>query len=331
MSFLRFPLLQAAIFPSSLLFLFSPAYSDVSTTLYTGISHTLHLEVQTGNDIQPDQESLTRTGFETGLLLSKQSLDYTGGYILGASTAFNKDLSGNDNISRMALSATKLSALTPDWLLRSSIRANRYDNEALPSNSYQGLSLESTLGYLDNNGGGTDIFLSLRREQHDQQSADSYDITRSNLGFTHYFAHEKEVAYWSLKATVKNNNANSNERDYDSLMLGVNINQWSFASFKGRVGFNWQQDGYDQSVLLSPTDNSPPVDIVPNRGMMPGMGQLKEKKRKDDLYSLSLQLDKPLTSSLLLQLSANLGRYDSNITENADDFYSLAVKLAWKL
>jgi len=332
MKFSRLTLLQAAIFPGGLLFLLSPAFCDVSTTLYTGITHTSNLEVQAGNDILlGDEESLTRTGFETGLTLSKQSLDYTGGYVLEADAAFNKDLSANDDISRVSVSASKLSALAPDWLLRNRIGVNWYDNKALPSNSYQGLSLESTLGYLNDIGGGTDISLSLKREQHDQLSDDTYDMTRSHLGLTHYFSHEKEEAYWSLQATLKNNNASDNSRDYNSLRLGVNMNQISWASSKGQLGFNWQQDHYDQPVLLSPMGNIIPTNTIPNVEMMQEMGGTREKKRKDNLYSLSLQLGKPLTQSLALQFSVSLGRYDSNISDNTDDFYSIEAKLAWKL
>lgn len=319
----RLPPLQA-ILPGSLLFLFSPSFSDVSTSLYTGFTHTSNLEIQAGNDIQPGDESLTRTGFETGLLVRKQSLDYTGGYALEATAAFNKDLSDNDDISRVSLSASKLLALTPGWLLRNGMGANWYNNEALPGNSYKGLSLESTLGYLNDKGGGTDISLLFKREQHDQLSDDSYDTTRSNLQLTHYFPHKKDSAYWSLQSTLKNNNASDDSRDYDSLRLGVNYNQFSLATFKGRIGFNWQQDRYDQPVMLSPMD-------MPNMGMMPGMGHPNKKNRQDNLYNLSLQLSKPLTPTLGLQFSASLGHYNSNISDNADDFYSLAVKLAWKL
>jgi len=355
------PFWQATIFPSSLLFLLSPAFSDVSTTLYTGITHSNNLEVQAGNDILLDDEvSLSRTGLETGLTLAKQSLNYAGGYSLQADVAFNKDLSANDDISRLSLSASKLSALTPDWLLRSQIGLNAYDNQALPTNSYKGLLLDTTLGYLSDRGGGTDFSLSLKRERHDQLSSDTYDMTRSSLGVTHYFSHTKESSYWSLQAALTRNNASDSGRDYDSLGLGVRLNRITWGAFNGQLGVNWQHDSYDQPVSLSMVDNSStqsslgnmstgnpsssntspdnnsmsnvsPENTLDNLVEVLDMGNPIEKKRKDNLYGLSLQLGRPLTPSLGLQLSASLGRYDSSGSDTSEDYYHVIAKLIWKL
>ncbi len=327
--------LQAAL-SSSLLFLLVPAYADVSTVLYTGLTHTNNLEVQAGNDIRlNDQGSLSRNGLETGLLLNKQSLDYNGGYLLEANATFNKDLSANNNnISRASLAASKLSALSPDWLARNTIAANWYENDALPSNNYKGLSLNSTLGYLNNNGGGTDLSLSLRQEQHDAVSTDRYDIFRSSIQLTHYLPHKKEAAYWGLRTRLRNNNANDNSRDYYSFMLGVTRHQFSLGSFTGQVGLSWQHDDYEQPTsltMLNPLPASNMPSMPPATSMPQGTGATTTEKRKDNLYYLSLQLGKPLTPSLSVQFSASLGRYDSSISDQADTFYSSSIKFAWKL
>jgi hypothetical protein len=314
----------------------------VSKTLYTGLTYTNNLEVQADTDIRGNQESLTREGVVTGLSLIQQSLDYTGGYTFLADASFNKGFDANTDITRLLLSASKLSALSSDWLLRHTLSINRYDNEAIPSTSYNGFLLNSTLGYLDTAGGGSDFSLSLKQEQHDQGDADAYDTLRSKVQFIHYFAHEKNAPYWNLDIALKNNNANDNRRDYDSLILGVNYTQWTLASFKGQIGFNWQQDRYDQRVLLSsigtivPINGMPtgsiPMNGTPNNpnNRMSGTINTIEKKRKDNLYALSVQLGKALTPTISLQFAASLGVYDSTINTDSDDFYRLATNLIWR-
>lgn len=321
---------QAVLF-FHLFFLSLAVYGDISKTLYTGLTSTHNLEVQAGTDINTNnQDAQNRQGFITGISMIKQSLDYTGGYTLLADASFNQGLSGDtDNtISTLLLSASKLSALTPDWLLRNSISLNQYDNEALASNSYNGLLLETTFGYLDKVGGGNDISFSLKREQHHQIDQEAYDTTRSSLQLMHYFPHEKSSSYWSLNTALKNNNASDNRRDYDSVMLGINYQQWSLASFKGQLSFNWQYDRYDQLIRLSPRGNVIPND---NRGInRSGMDiTTSEKERRDHLYTLSLQLGKPLTPSIILQFSANFGVYNSTINADSEEFYRLATQLNW--
>ena len=333
--FTFFTLLQATTFPSSLLFLFMPAFGETTTTLFTGITSTNNLEVQ-ALDVNPNtNDNLNRTGFETGISLNKQSLDYTGGYIVGANASFNKGISGGDDITNISLSASKLSAITPDWLLRTNITANQHKNDALPDNSYKGLILDATFGYLDKGGGGTDISLTLNHEQHDQTSTTTssipYNTNRSSVALSHYLPHKKDKAYISFDASFKNNNATDDNRDYDSLGLGVHLNQLRLASFKGRIGLNWQQNDYNQSVLspsVGTTTNTPSTNnMSPN---MPTSGNTSQAQRKDNVYSASLQLGKSLSPKLGLQLSANVGRYDSTISDS-EGFYSLALRLAWKL
>ncbi len=357
--------LQAAL-PCSLLFLLSAVISmvakaDVSKLLYTGITHTSNLEVQTGGDITLDnQENLTREGFETGISIIKQKLDYNGGYSLQADASFNKGLSDSNNISNIALAGSRLSVLNPNWLLRTNAGINGYDNQALPINSHTGLFLESTFGYLNQRGGGDDISLSIKREFHDQVDNYNYNMTRSTIGLTHYFNHKKENPYWSLQTTLKNNNANIKQRDYNSLFMGTRFRGWSLGTFKGQVGLSWQQDLYDEVVSLTTAPVLPnasgvlgtgqgnvnlgmgqlgngmfpiPTNSItpsPQGANSPLLGQAKEINRKDNLYSLSLQLDTSLSPSMGLQFSASVGRYDSTFTTDSDNFYSVAAKLAWK-
>lgn len=312
------------------------ALSDVSKTIYTGLTYTDNLELQLATDIGTNnQEALIRRGFVTGFSLLKQELDYTGGYTLQADTSFNKGFSNNSDITTFLLSASKLSALNENWLLRHNISINRYDNEALASNSYDGVTLQTTLGFLDKAGGGNDISFSLKQERHDQDEQDTYDITRSGIKFTHYFSHKKNAPAWNMDAGLKNNNATTNNRDYHSIGLGTTYKQWNLASFKGQLRLSWQQDRYDQSVRLSPRGMIIQTNRMPNGGTAMGINNSmmnmnsSEKKRNDNLYSLSLQLSKALTPAIALQLSTNLGIYDSTISNNSDDFYNLATTLTW--
>jgi len=114
----------------------SSVSADVTTTLYTSLTHTNNLEVQDGNGVESGgQNNLNRSGFETGISILQQSLDYQGGYVVQANAALNRDLSGKDDITRVNVSASRLSALSPDWLLRNRFSARWYDNPAIPSNS----------------------------------------------------------------------------------------------------------------------------------------------------------------------------------------------------
>lgn len=315
----------------------SSAVADVSKTLYTGLSYTDNLEVQLATDIRANnQGSLIRKGFVTGFSLLKQELDYTGGYALQADASFNKGSSSNSDISTFLLSASKLSAVNEDWLLRHQISINSYDNEALASNSYDGLTVQTTLGYLGE-AGGNDISFALKQERHDQDEQETYDITRSNIKLTHYFPHEKNAPSWHIEAGLTNNNASTDNRDYNSLQLGATYKQWDLASFKGQLGLRWQQDHYDQAVRLSPAIGVIPINRTPNGGMgtngtnngIMNNNNSREQKRKDNLYALSLQLSKALTPTIALQFSASLGVYDSTVSNRSDDFYSLATTLAW--
>ena len=361
--------MQAAISPGSLLFLFiTPSVSaEVSSTLYAGATYTSNLEVQASNDINANNQNFsTREGFETGFSAVKQALDYRGGYSLQAAGSLNKELSGDDNIVRLSLSASKLSALTPNWLMRNSIGFNWYDNEALETNSYRGIQLGSTFGYLNDGGGGSDITLSLDYEKHDQLASDTYRTNRSRLGVAHYFTHKEDAPYWSITGAYQRNNANDVFRDYDSLSLGISYRQWSLASFQAQMGFNWQQDQYDQRIVLSslgtviPAGMNNPVSSpeslsnitntlqqtempntfqdgnmgepshaqtgLQNRTHLNGASGFNSKIRKDNLYYFSLQLGKSLTPSVSLQLSASVGRFDSNLSEDSNDFYNIEAR-----
>jgi hypothetical protein len=106
-------------------------------------------------------------------------------------------------------------------------------------------------------------------------------------------------------------------------MLGLQYKQWTLASFNGQIGFNWQHDRYDQAVLFSPNGR-----VIPNRGGLALINAI-EKKRRDNVYALTLQLGKSLTSSVTLQFSASLGSYDSTINDHVEDFYRFVTHLAW--
>jgi len=312
-----------------LIFNASTVHAEVSASLYSGLIQSHNLQIQIDSSSQTDSTSANdRTSIETGVTLVKQSLDYSGGYILRSDAVIDKDISGNEDISSLALAASQLLALNNDWLMRNAITANWYDNEFVPVSSYQGQSIESTLGYLSETSGGTDITLSLKQESHRKLFEDSYKTNRSRLTLTQYSAHSSKTPYLSFQAALADNNADDNSRDYQSIELSANYLQWQVGTFKANLGAHWQQDRYDRPISIHTDQNLFPANSMGGMGSPPTTSNITRLIRKDHLYSLSVQLNKPISQSLTINISGYWGRYDSNIA-NSVDFYLVATKLNW--
>lgn len=297
---------------AALLLLSGCASADGAGSVYSGITHTGNLEVQASGN----QGGTARSGLETGITYSHQSLGYTGGYTLDGSADLNKGLAGGRDITSVRATAHKLSAFSPEWLLRVGGQGEQYKNDGLPANSYQGLGAEATLGHLGAAGGGTDITLSFKRERHGQVASDPYSVGRGVLTLVKYSPHAQGQPYWGLQAAYQRNAAtDNNSHSFSSALLGAQYSQWALGPFRGQAGVQWQQDTYPQVTA----------------GQMGGAAPTQ----KGSTYLASASLSKPLRKGLDLQLSASVGRYASTTgiggmaTGSTVGFHSLSAGLKW--
>ncbi|MBU0656973.1 MAG: hypothetical protein KJ914_17760 [Gammaproteobacteria bacterium] len=274
-----------------------------SGNLQTGVTYTNNLEVQSSTGIAPaEQTSLNRSGAETGISLQRQSLDYTGGYVWEGVASLNQGLAGRKDITRVRGAAYRLSALTTNWLVRSGVEAEHYQNGDLPTGSYRGVGAETTLGYVGETGAGTDIGLSVKREDHWQVADTPYKVDKQTLKLVHYFPHQPRQAYWSVEGAYQQAQADDDSRDAASTLLGIQYNQWAIGTLTGQVGLQWRQDDYGQ---ISPGEN-------PSGSMTPPAG-VGQPSRQDKTYLISASLGKQIRKGLHLRLSSNAGQYTSTL------------------
>lgn len=288
------------------IFLF-PIFGIAETNKYLsiGLTHTDNLEIQPDSDVSLSNSDVKRTGITTGLSLQKQFLDFSGGYILEADIDYNKGLNSTGDISSIRLSASKLKSINSNWLMRSSIMLRHYENEPLEVNSYDGLQLENTFGYLNDDNSGTDIALSLGRENHNQDISDRYKTQKTGLKISHYFPHKSNSPYWAINIGGTQNNADNDRRDFDSYTMGIESRQWRLGSLRGTAGIQWQTDRYKQLAGAA-------------------------SKRKDETALLQVNISKNIKKNLALHISATTGRYQSSRRDVNENFYQLISNLQWQ-
>lgn len=285
------------LLPASLLLLSGAAFADSkAASFYVGVNQA-NYGIAANN-----QESPTHRGIEASGNFNRQSLGSTGGYALESSAYLNQGLAGSKDISSARLAAYKLTALSPAWLLRAGVQGDYYKNDDFPTDSYQGVGGEATLGHVDAEREGTDIYLSAKRETHGQVADDQYDMERRTLRFTQYLP-GKGDAYWSWYGTYQQNDASDDNRDTTTTVLGIQYNQWALGSLTGQLGLQRLQDHYDQYQATTTL--------------------------------ATVSLSKPLTKGMSLQFSANAGKYDTppdatvvDVPQDKD-FYSLSTGLRW--
>jgi len=315
--------------------MFSTAvFSEVNQRVSIGITHTDNVEMQSNSGVDLDNVgSLTRSGVTTEFSLLKQNVDYTGGYIFGVRGLYNKGLNGAADISNLELSASKLSILNPDWLMRSKLSVQQYHNDDLQVNGFDGIRFENTFGYLKSDNSGTDITLEFVYESHGQDEDDSYEMQRSGVKLSHYLSHKMNAPYWALHADVYHNNASGFLRNYNSFNTAVEYRQWSLGSFVGTVSAQWQHDDYNQLVRVSSTGRFlTPRNANRNNGRIgtPRNGvTVTNEKRLDDVYRLQVNLNKALKKDVNWQLSTSVGHYDSTIVDISESFYQVTSRLQW--
>jgi hypothetical protein len=290
---------QHILLPASLLLLCGAAFADSRTgSFYAGLNQANYGIAANTNA----EESPTHRGIETSASFNQQSLDNTGGYALESSAYLNKGIAGSQDIGSARLAAYRLIALSPDWLLRAGAQGDYYENGDFPTDSYGGLGAEATLGHVDAERAGTDIYLAYKQETHGQVADDQYDMERRTLRFTQYLP-GKDKTYWSWYGTYQQNDASDANRDSATTVLGVQYNQWAIGPFTGQLGLQRLQDRYEQYQTTT------------------------------SLASLSLS--KPLTKGMSLQFSSNAGKYDAPPdaavvdAAKAKDFYSVSAGIKW--
>lgn len=299
------PIKKIPLFCASIFLLPISGIAETSQYISIGLTHTDNLEIQPDSDVNLSNGDVKRTGITTGLSLQKQSLDFSGGYIFEADIDYNKGLNSTGDISSIRLSASKLKAINSNWLMRSSIMLRHYKNEPLEVNSYDGFQLENTFGYLNDNNSGTDIALSLSRENHNQDVSDRYKTQKSGLKISHYFPHKNNSPYWAINIGAIQNNADNDRRDFDSYAMGVESRQWKLGSLRGTAGIQWQTDRYKQ------------------RAGAPS-------KRKDETALLQVNISKNIKKNVTLHVSATTGRYQSSRRDVNENFYQLISNLQWQ-
>lgn len=291
----------SVIFLAGLLLSFNPVSAKTSQVFLVGLTQTDNLEIPSGSDVSLDNNgSVKRIGLETGAALLKQELSSSGGYNLQASAIYNKSLDGTGDIKTVKLSGSKLTSLNDHWLMRSSAQLKYYDNEPVEINSYNGLQLENTFGYVSDNNSGVDISLKYAKEDHNKAGDNSYKMQRTGLSLRHFFPHELNTPYWAVDTRYTVNNADVENRDYDSIDVGLEYRQWSIAKFSGKVALKWQQSDYDQDA------------------------------RKDNYAMAQLDLTKVIKKNMAFQVSALAGRYDSTALDSSIDFYKVVSRLKWR-
>jgi hypothetical protein len=298
----------------------SISWAEVSKQFSIGLSQTNNLELQENeNNVQESHSSLKRQAIITNLFLSKKSLDYTGGYRLSAQFSYNKGLDHTGDIQQITLSASQLNAFSRYWLMRSSISLQYYESEPLPVSSYTAIQLENTLGYLQDNNAGMDINIKLRQEKHNKHISDHYKLQRTELKFHYYFPHHDKMPYWTIYTGLIHNNTDSKQRDFQGLSTGLEYRQWLLGSFNGTVGLQRQSNQYlsfkrDKNEAEKATETFKPL----------------KQNRPDTQYNMAyIRLIKPLKKSIDLELSANIGRYQTPTLPSNENFYQLSSYINW--
>ena len=297
----------------------SVSWAEVSKQFSIGLSQTNNLELQENiDDVDENNSSLKRQAIISNLFLSKQSLDYTGGYSLSAQFSYNKGLDNTGDIQQITLSASQLKAFSGYWLMRSSILLQYYESEPLAESSYTAIQLENTLGYLQDNNAGLDINVRLRQEKHNKHISDRYKIQRTELTLHYYFQHYNKMPYWTIYAGFIDNHADDKKRESKGLNAGLEYRQWSLGSFNGTVGIQWQANQYPSFKR-----KNEPEEVTETLNPL-------QQNRPDAQYNMAhIHLIKPLKKSMDLELSANIGRYQTSRLSSNENFYQISSHINW--
>ncbi len=315
-----FKQLSKQIFLYSVLCYSSVSWAEVSTQFSIGLSQTNNLELQENiDDVDENNSSLKRQAIISNFSLSKQSLDYTGGYNLSAQFSYNKGLDNTGDIQQITLRASQLKAFSRYWLMRSSVLLQYYESEPLAVSSYTAVQLENTLGYLQDNNAGLDINIRLRQEKHRKHISDRYKIQRTELKFHYYFQHYNGMPYWAVYTGFIHNNADDKQRNFQGLNAGLEYRQWSLGSFNGTVGLQWQSNQYPS---FKRKNEPKKVAEAPNP---------LQQNKSDAQYNMAhIRLIKPLKKSMDLELSANIGRYQTSRLSSNENFYQISSHINWR-
>ena len=325
-----------------------PAFADAETarSVTLGYSFSDNLEVQPGNALEPDAGALSRQGLILGLALVRQKLTPSGGYSIAASGRYNRGFANDkrdDDIADASLVATRLLALSPDWLARLSAGARYYDSGPLPLTSHGGLSAAATLGYLGRAASGVDLGISLKQERHDAVADDEYAIRRTRATLRYYLPRERNGPTIAFSTSLARNDADAATRSYDSFGLDASLRGWRLGPVTLRAGIGWQRDSYDRVTRTTampggatqPPPNGRPGDPGRMEGMRNGDAPSapialggSDDRREDRTGYAWLGIDHRLRRGLWLRGDISAGRYRSSAQDDSESFYRLSLTLS---
>lgn len=191
----------------------------------------------------------------------------------------------NSDIQQLSFQGQKLFALNPNWLSRTQINSNYYDNQQRPANSYQSLGINQTLGYFANNNSGWDLSFAIQQRSYPQNPTGSYQGQQFELGSVYYFSSPLSKPRWATAITLQQFNASDTFYNSLSQQLNLSYGQWHWQKLQGNVSLQWIKNRY-------PNTNA----------------QLSET------YSLfSLDTHYPLTPQWRLTTTLNGGSYQTSI------------------
>jgi len=310
-------------------------------TLRGGYSWTDNLEVQSGTTNDRRQQDLSRQGIDIGLSALHQSIDYHGGYTLAAIVNHNRGIDGrNDNdITDTAVTATRLLAITPDWLARLSLALRHHDNQPLPLNSHTAATANATIGWLAPQGGGVDIGLRLKQERHDAVADERYTMRRRRLSLSYHFPHPENDIGATLRVAFGWNDADQPSRDHRSLTVGTSLRGIRIGSTTLQAGIDWRQDRYDTKAWPTTPPGSDdtgmrqrPDDMTSNRPMpMPGYSEAASPERHDTTAYLWLEARHRLGRQWWLNLTLSTGQYRSTAPSDNERFHRIALQFSRQL
>ncbi|HHJ35126.1 MAG TPA: hypothetical protein ENJ87_05115 [Gammaproteobacteria bacterium] len=321
----------------SIFLLFFSSYSVASEWLANigvGLSYSDNYALQNGNYDNIAEGDTNRTGTELAGALSWQSLETEGGYSVDLSATVDEATDSNNTISNFSLSASRLQAVSKQWMARFSGALTQHRNDEFTSNSFTAASLSATAGYFSEDRQGLDLTLNWIIEDHDQNPRSLYKTQRIGTSAVYYLPYEPGETRYSASFAMQKHYSDDARRDAFSLLSSLEMNQLAWRDNVFRFSLNWRRDEYDEAYSSS-TGTSPlqahgnPGGGGPS-GPSPGdTGNVTSttKPRTDRQLYLSAVYQYRISRQFRFFISANGGRYMSVVGNQ--NFYNLFAGVRW--
>ncbi len=284
------------------LFLFnSLLFADTGIAVFSAYTYINDL----GLSLQDaaNNKTISRSGIKLGVNANWSDINYQGGSSVVLFVNQDTDLNDDRNIRDIGLSALYLQALSKKWLLRSHLGIEQYRNDVLLSTSFDGLSVNLTAGYMGAENSGVDIKLKQSYENHQQDSRDQYNTSRGLLSLSYYFP-SNNSPQWSMQIQRQYNNANDAARDYVSNLISIAYKNWRYKSLQANFILQQRKDIY---ALSDP------------------------QTRRDKLSFFALDILKPINKQWLFRTSLSAGYFDSNFSNQTQDYLQITIGVQTQL